>query len=158
MSIFWSRPPNLTTKEDIVITEKDLENVIQTKAAIYAASCSLAHSVNVEPKDFEQVILAGCLGNSLDIEKAITIGLLPDIPRERFVFIGNGSLAGARLITFSTELLDDSRSVAQMMTDVELNATVDYIKNYRAALSLPNGDATAFPSIIEKLKTGRLKN
>jgi uncharacterized 2Fe-2S/4Fe-4S cluster protein (DUF4445 family) len=141
------------TKEDIVITEKDLENVIQTKAAIYAAICSLGHSVSIEPKDFEQVILAGCLGNSLDIEKAITIGLLPDIARERFVFIGNGSVAGARLITFSTELLDDSRSIAQMMTDVELNATVDYIANYKAALSLPNSDVTAFPSIFEKLKT-----
>ena len=142
-----------STKNDIVITEKDLENVIQTKAAIYAAICSLGHSVSVEPKDFDQVILAGCLGNSLDIESAVTIGLLPDIPRERYVFIGNGSLAGARLITFSTELLDDSRSIAQMMTDIELNATVDYIRNYKAALSLPNSDPAAFPSVIEKLDT-----
>jgi uncharacterized 2Fe-2S/4Fe-4S cluster protein (DUF4445 family) len=141
-----------STGEDIVITEKDIENIIQTKGAIYAAAGSLARSVDLEPKDFEQVIVAGCLGNSLDIEKAITIGLLPDIPRERFVFVGNGSLSGARLITFSTDLLNDSRSVAQMMTDVELNASVNYIENYKAALSLPNSDAAAFPSVMEKIK------
>ena len=145
-----------TTGEDIVITERDIENIIQTKAAIYAACCSLGRNVNVEVKDFEQIIVAGCLGNSLDIEKAITIGLLPDIPRERFVCVGNSALTGARLITFSTELLDDSRSVTQMMTDVELNASVNYIDNYKAALSLPNSDARRFPLSHRKTKENRL--
>jgi uncharacterized 2Fe-2S/4Fe-4S cluster protein (DUF4445 family) len=140
------------TGEDIVITEKDIENIIQTKAAIYAASCSLGRNVNVEVKDFEQIIVAGCLGISLDIEKAITIGLLPDIPRDRFICVGNSALTGARLVTFSTEMLDDSRTVTQMMTDVELNATVNYIDNYKSALSIPNNDARSFPSIIAKIK------
>ncbi len=138
------------TAEDIVITEKDIENVIQTKAAIYAAICTLGRSVNLVPRDFELIILAGCLGSYLDIEKAITIGLLPDVPRERFALIGNGSLSGARLVTFSNELLDDSRSVAQMMTDVELNASLDYIENYKAALSLPNIEGKSLTSVIEK--------
>ncbi|HSW57103.1 MAG TPA: ASKHA domain-containing protein [Dehalococcoidales bacterium] len=138
-------------KQDIVITEKDIENIIKTKAAIYASACSLARSVDLAIRDFELYILAGCLSNSFDLENAITIGLLPDVPRERFVFIGNGSLTGARLVTYSTELLNDSRSVANMMTDVELNANLNYIENYRAALVLPNSELSHFPSVFEKL-------
>ena len=140
------------THQDIVITEKDIDKLIQAKAAIYAACCSLSQSVKVELSDFEQIILAGRFGSILNIEKAITIGLLPDVQRDRFVFVGNGSLSGTRLITFSTELLDDSRKVAHMMTDVELNDGNHYDENYSAALLLPHSDAKAFPSVIEKLK------
>jgi uncharacterized 2Fe-2S/4Fe-4S cluster protein (DUF4445 family) len=60
---------------------------------MYAGCHTLSHSVNIKCSDFEQFILAGNFGNCLNIEKAITIGLLPDIPRDRFVFIGNGSLS-----------------------------------------------------------------
>jgi uncharacterized 2Fe-2S/4Fe-4S cluster protein (DUF4445 family) len=131
--------------QDIVITEKDIDKIIQAKAATYAACCSLSHSVKVDLNDFEQIILAGRFGSILNIEKAITIGLLPDLPKDRFVFVGNGSLSGTRLVAFSTELLDDSRKVAHMMTDVELNDSNNYDDNYSAALLLPHADTKAFP-------------
>jgi uncharacterized 2Fe-2S/4Fe-4S cluster protein (DUF4445 family) len=137
--------------QDIVITEVDIDNLIRAKAAMYAGCHTLSRSVNVSCQDFEQVILAGNFGNSLSIEKAITIGLLPDIPRERFVFIGNGSLSGARLVNFSTDLLDESRKVAQMMTNIELSENNDFNNNYIAALFLPHTDDQDFPSIKKKI-------
>ncbi|MFC1979291.1 ASKHA domain-containing protein [Chloroflexota bacterium] len=137
--------------KDIVITTVDIDNLMRAKAAMYAGCQTLAKSVGVSCSDLERVIIAGNFGSSIDIEKAITIGLLPDIPRDRFIFIGNGSLLGARLTSFSTDMLDDARRVAKMMTNYELSENVDFMNNYMAALFLPHTNAGEFPSVREKL-------
>lgn len=142
--------------QDIVITEVDIDNLIRTKAAMYAGCHTLSKSVNIKFADLEQVILAGNFGSSLNIEKAITIGLLPDIPRDRFTFIGNASLSGARLVAFSTDILDDSRKVAQMITNIELSENPDFNHNYIAALFLPHTDQKAFPSVNPNLNCNNL--
>jgi uncharacterized 2Fe-2S/4Fe-4S cluster protein (DUF4445 family) len=140
------------TGQDITISEVDIDSLVRAKAAMYAGFTTLSRSVNIRPEDIQQVILSGNFGNSLDVEKAITIGLLPDIARDRFVFIGNGSLSGARMINFSIDLLNDTRTVAQMMTNIELSDNSDFSGNYIAALFLPNTDEKAFPSVNKKLK------
>lgn len=137
--------------KDIVITETDIDNLVRAKAAVYAGCQTLARSVGVKNSDFEQVIIAGAFGNHIDIERSITIGLFPDLPRDRFIFIGNGSLSGARLTSFSIDLLDDARRVAQMMTNLELSENVDFMNNYIAALFLPHTNAGEFPSVKKKL-------
>jgi uncharacterized 2Fe-2S/4Fe-4S cluster protein (DUF4445 family) len=98
------------------------------------------------------VIIAGTFGSNIDIENAITIGLLPDLPRDRFIFIGNGSLLGARLISFSSDLLGDGEKIAAMMTNFELSENADFMSNYMAALFLPHTNADEFPSV--NLKKG----
>ena len=140
------------TGKDIVITEVDIDNLIRAKAAMYAGCQTLARKVYVSNSDFEQVILAGNFGSSLDIEKAVTIGLLPDIPRDRFHFIGNGSLSGARLAAYSSDILRDSLKVSRMMTNVELSDNNDFTDNYIAALFLPHTDEKLFPSVSGRIK------
>jgi uncharacterized 2Fe-2S/4Fe-4S cluster protein (DUF4445 family) len=147
--------PETQIGRDIVITEVDIDNLIRAKAAMYAGCHTLSHSVSIDIADFEQVILAGNFGNSLNIERAITIGLLPDIPRERFAFIGNGSLSGARLVNFSNDMLNAARKVAQMMTNIELSENNDFNNNYVAALFLPHTDGRLFPSVMEKLSSSK---
>ena len=137
--------------KDIVITEVDIDNLMRAKGAMYAGFNTLANSVGTKLSDLEQVIIAGAFGSYIDVEKAIIIGLLPDLPRSRFIFIGNGSLLGARLTSFSTDLLDDARRVANMMTNFELSESVDFMNNYMAALFLPHTDADQFPSVKKKL-------
>ncbi|GAH83194.1 unnamed protein product, partial [marine sediment metagenome] len=56
------------------------------------------------------------------------------------------SLLGARLTSFSTDLLDDARRVTQMMTNLELSENVGFMNNYVAALFLPHTNAKEFPS------------
>jgi uncharacterized 2Fe-2S/4Fe-4S cluster protein (DUF4445 family) len=143
--------PESQIGKDIVITESDIDNLIRAKAAMYAGCHTLSHYVNIKCSDFEQVILAGNFGSSLNIDKAVTIGLLPDIPRDKFVFIGNSSLSGARLTSFSNDLAADAIRVAQMMTNIELSENVDFTENYIAALFLPHTDEKAFPSISARL-------
>jgi len=137
--------------KDIVITEVDIDNLIRAKAAMYAGCQTLAKSVGTTCSNLEQVIIAGAFGSHIDIEKAIIIGLFPDIPRDRFIFIGNGSLLGARLTSFSTDILDDTRGIAAMMTNFELSENVDFMNNYIAALFLPHTHAKEFPSVKKKL-------
>jgi len=132
---------------DIVITEIDIENLIRSKAALYAGCQTLIKSVGARCPNVEQVIIAGSFGSNINIENAITIGLLPDLPRDRFIFIGNGSLLGARLTSFSTDLLKDSQRIANMMTNFELSENVGFMENYVAALFLPHTNANEFPSV-----------
>jgi uncharacterized 2Fe-2S/4Fe-4S cluster protein (DUF4445 family) len=133
--------------KDIVITEVDLDNLIRSKAAMYAGYQTLARSISSDCAHMQQVILAGTFGCNIDIENAITIGLLPDLPRERFVFIGNSSLLGARLTSFSQDLLADGRKIAAMMTNIELSENAAFMDNYMAALFLPHTHAEDFPSV-----------
>ena len=143
--------PETQIGKDIVITEVDIDNLIRAKAAMYAGCQTLVKSVGLTCLNLEQVIIAGAFGSNIDIEKSITIGLLPDLPVDRFIFIGNGSLLGARLTSFSTDLLDDARRVASMMTNLELSENIDFTDNYVAALFLPHTNADEFPSISNKL-------
>jgi len=143
--------PETQIGKDIVITEVDIDNLIRAKAAMYAGCQTLVKSVGLTCPSLEQVIIAGAFGSNIDIEKAITIGLLPDLPVDRFTFIGNGSLLGARLTSFSRDLLDDARRVANMMTNFELSENIDFMNNYVAALFLPHTNSGEFPSVSKKL-------
>ena len=146
-----AKAPKTQINKDIVITEVDIDNLIRAKAAMYAGCQTLVTSVGMTCQDIEQVIIAGVFGSHLNIEKAITIGLLPDLPPDRFVFIGNGSLLGARLTSFSTDMLDDARRVAKVMTNFELSENAAFMNNYVAALFLPHTNGNEFPSVIKRL-------
>ncbi len=153
-----ARAAETQTGSDIVITEVDIDNLMRAKAAMYAGCQTLSKSVGISCSDFDQVIIAGAFGSNIDVKRAITIGLLPELPEERFIFIGNGSLLGARLTSFSTDLLDDARRVAQMMTNLELSENVDFMNNYVAALFLPHTNAGEFPGVSKRLARGSNNN
>lgn len=147
--ICWA--PETQIGKDIVITEADIDNLIRAKAALFAGCQTMVNSVGITCHDFEQVIIAGAFGSHIDVEKGIIIGLFPDIPREKFTFVGNGSLNGARLTSFSTDLMDDARTVARMITNFELSENTDFMKDYIASLFLPHTQMELFPSVREKL-------
>jgi len=153
-----ARAAETQTDKDVVITEIDIENLMRAKGAMYAGCQTLSNSVGINCADFEQVIIAGAFGSHINIERAITIGLLPDLPLEKFIFIGNGSLLGARLTSFSRDLLDDAREVAQMMTNLELSENPDFMNNYVASLFLPHTNAKEFPAVAKKLRQRQHSN
>ena len=137
--------------EDIALTEIDVENLIRTKAAIYAGCKVLLDSVGLRFEDLEQIIIAGGFGHHLDLEKAIFIGLLPEIDIEKFIFVGNGSLLGARLLSFSKNLLKETERIALMMTNLELSHHPTFMNEFVAAMFLPHTDSSAFPQVMGRL-------
>jgi uncharacterized 2Fe-2S/4Fe-4S cluster protein (DUF4445 family) len=143
------------TGADLVITEVDIDNLMRAKAAMYAGYVTLLQSVGLSISSLEQVVIAGAFGSFIDAERAITIGLLPEIPLDRFLFIGNGSLLGARLISFCNEMLDDGERVCRMMTNVELSENPAFMDNYMAALFLPHTNEAEFPGVSARLAGGK---
>ncbi len=139
------------TGADIVITEVDIENLMRAKAAMYAGYVTLLQSVGLSMGNIEQVVIAGAFGSFIDVERAVTIGLLPELPLDRFLFIGNGSLLGARLISFCNEVLDDGERISRMMTNIELSESSSFMDNYIAAMFLPHTHGEEFPEVSRRL-------
>jgi uncharacterized 2Fe-2S/4Fe-4S cluster protein (DUF4445 family) len=132
---------------EIVITEADVDNLVRAKGAIYAGIATLLESVALEWEDIEQVFVAGGFGKYLRIEQAQAIGLFPEVDVDKFTFVGNGSLLGARLVSFSKDMLKAAEQVALMMTNVELSDNQSFMDHYMAAMFLPHTDMTRFPAM-----------
>lgn len=141
--------------KDIVLTEADLNNLLRAKAAMFAGYTTLLEHTGLSFNDCHEIFIAGNFGNTLDIENAITIGLLPDIDRDKFKFVGNASLYGAALVTKSSELLHDAELVAKMLTNVEFWDNPVFMEYYLASMFLPHTDAEKFPSVAERLRRFR---
>lgn len=144
--------PDTAIGKDIVLTEADIDNVLRAKAAIYAGCRVLLENVGLDIHDIERVIIAGGFGHYIGLEKAKTIGLLPDIPDDKFLFVGNGSLLGARLACLSYELGREAKAIAQGMTNIELSASPRFMDEFMAAMFIPHTDEHAFPEVLKKLR------
>ena len=101
-------------------------------------------------EDIKHFYIAGAFGAHLDIEKAIFFGLLPDLKREVFKFIGNSSLTGARLFLLSADNRTKCDEIAKKMTSFELSVEPGYMDEYVSALFLPHTDLSLFPSVKMK--------
>ncbi len=132
---------------DIALRQADLENLIRDKAALYAGSRILLANAELSFEDIYEILIAGNFGQSLAIEQAVRIGLLPDIPHERIRFIGNSSLAGARAALLSRQAWQHAREIASSITCLELTTEPRYFEEYTAALFLPHTDLSLFPSL-----------
>jgi uncharacterized 2Fe-2S/4Fe-4S cluster protein (DUF4445 family) len=142
-----SRAPENALNQDIVLTEVDLDNILRAKAAMFSGYTCLLDKIGLTVHSLDRVIIAGAFGSFINLDHAVTIGLLPDIPREKFSFIGNSSLKGARLAALDRTLFERSREIARSMTNVELSEDPSYMDNFMAALFLPHTRRELFPSV-----------
>jgi uncharacterized 2Fe-2S/4Fe-4S cluster protein (DUF4445 family) len=133
--------------EDIMLTEVDVDNLMRAKAAIFAGFTVLADSVGVPMDTVEQVLIGGGFGQYINVEKAIQIGLLPDMPWERFQFLGNTSLKGAYLALLDHKNKDRIDEIAGKMTYIELSADNRFFDAFTSAMFLPHTDSKLFPSV-----------
>ncbi len=132
---------------DIVVTEVDIENIKCAKAAIYAACSILLKKLDLSFKDVDKFLIAGGFGTFIDVDKAISIGLLPDIKKNKFVFIGNSSLVGSREVLLSYDAMKKAETVARKMTYIELSVENSYMDEYVSALFFPHTNIDLFPTI-----------
>ncbi|MEE9585068.1 MAG: ASKHA domain-containing protein, partial [Candidatus Brocadiales bacterium] len=142
------------TGADIVITQADIENLIRSKAAVYAAVSTLIDSMDLNITDIDRVYLAGGFGNYLDIDNTITIGMLPEMPPHKICFIGNSSLAGARLSLLSKEAFGRVREIASKMTYFDLMGNPAFMDKFISANFLPHTNPDEFPHVYRALAGG----
>ncbi len=137
--------------KDIAITEADIKNIIRTKAAVYASCSVLLKTMNYTFDDLDRIYIAGGFGNYIDMKKAILLGLFPDMPLEKFEFIGNGSLGGARLALLSKDMREEAERIYKRMTYIELSVNNMFYNEFTSALFLPHTDLNLFPTVKEAL-------
>jgi uncharacterized 2Fe-2S/4Fe-4S cluster protein (DUF4445 family) len=135
---------------DIVLTETDIQNLIRSKGSVFMAAECLLDYVNARFEDIRHVYIAGGFGSHVRVPRAIDIGLLPDLPEDRFLYIGNGSVQGAREALLSCEAMRYAERVAGMMTYVELSTYPKYMNEYSSTLFLPHTDIERFPSVLRR--------
>jgi uncharacterized 2Fe-2S/4Fe-4S cluster protein (DUF4445 family) len=133
--------------KDIAITHVDVDNLLRAKAAIYAGFTILANSVGIPLEWAEQVLIGGSFGKYINVEKAIDIGLLPDLPWERFQFLGNTAVRGAYLALLDRQARARVREIASRMTYIELSADNTFYEAFMSALFLPHTDLSRFPTV-----------
>ncbi len=137
--------------DEIVINEVDIDNLIRTKAAIFAGVKTLIEEVGLATSDLEEIILAGAFGSFIDLDASISIGLLPEISPDKVKYIGNGSLLGARMNALSNHIRHDVSGVVARMTSFELSEMPGYHHQYVASLFLPHTDMSLFPEVAQRL-------
>jgi uncharacterized 2Fe-2S/4Fe-4S cluster protein (DUF4445 family) len=134
--------------QDVVITHVDIDNLLRAKGAIYAGYSILADSVGVPMDWIEQMLIGGSFGKYINVEKAVQFGLLPDMPWERFQFLGNTSVRGAYYALLDRDARLRIDDIAARMTYVELSADNSFYEAFMSALFLPHTDLAKFPTVV----------
>ncbi len=132
------------TGKDIELNEGDLDNFIRAKAAIFSAIRTMLKSLAMSVDDIDRVIIAGGIGSGINIEKAISIGMLPMIPTDKYSYIGNSSLTGACAMLISDDAVDKVFDIGRNMTYIELSTEPGYMDEFLAACFLPHTDHRLF--------------
>ncbi len=140
---------------DITLQEPDIDNLIRAKGAIYSGCMTLLKEVGLSIPDLDRIIIAGGFGSYIDLEKAITIGLLPEMDTSKISYLGNGSLLGAKMSSLNNQIRRDVVEVVKKMTNFELSETPSYMDNYVASLFLPHTDLNLFPRVSARIKQNR---
>jgi len=133
--------------QEIVITQVDIDNLIRSKAGVFASIKVLMEATQTTSEDLEAVYLAGGFGNFLNIQQAVNIGMLPDVPLEKMCFVGNTSIAGAKTVLLSRKALETAEKIAEGMTYFDLMSHPGYMDEFTKANFLPHTDLSLFPSV-----------
>jgi uncharacterized 2Fe-2S/4Fe-4S cluster protein (DUF4445 family) len=125
---------------DLYFSDTDLKKLLRTKAAIQAAIRTLLSALEIEEGAIEKVIIAGRLGEAINVQNAVAIGMLPSLPAGRFDYLGNGSLWGANLLLLSQEKRNEVEKIANRMTYLDLSTHPAYMDEFIASLFIPHTD------------------
>lgn len=137
--------------EDIAVSQVDIDNLMRTKGAMNAAVGFLLESVGLEMKDIKKFYSAGAFGQYVDVESAITIGLYPDLDRDKMKSLGNSSLEGARQVLLSLAKKKEIEKIADNITYFELNINQDFMNKFVGSKFIPHTNLDYYPSVKAKL-------
>jgi len=111
---------------EVGITQKDIREIQLAKGAIAAGAQILLDTAGKKPDDIKNVYLAGAFGNYIDIENAVRISILPDVPRDRIKPVGNSAGAGACLILNGPSLWETAADIIKKAEHIELANHKDF--------------------------------
>ncbi len=144
--------------EDIIFTESDVKNLIYSKGAVYSGFTTLLNEAGLDFSMVERMVITGGFGQYLNIEKAIYIGLLPDMERSRFAYLGNSSIVGAYMALLSDRYRKEAQAICNNMTYIDFSSNPRYMDEFTSALFLPHTNLDMFPSVVDRDNTRAVAN
>ena len=126
----------LTENKDqkVILTQEDIRQTQLAKAAIRAGITLLQKKIRLSDMDIEKVLLAGAFGNYIRAESAIAIGLLPGIPAERIIFVGNAACSGAQMLLLSEKARAKAKILAEKIEYIEIANQKDFTDVYAESM------------------------
>ena len=150
--VVYAWPGESAAGEELIFSQLDIFKFMDTKAAANTMVSFLLEALGIEAQQIQRIYTAGAFGTYLNLESAITIGLYPDLPRERFVQVGNGSLKGAGMLLQQAELLPVAENIIDTIVYLSLGEATDFLYKMSAAKFLPHTDLSLYPTVMEKMK------
>ncbi len=134
------------------ISQADLDSLIRSKAAMFTILETLTATMGLALEEMPAFLVAGTFGSFIDPRSAITIGMLPDLPLERFQSLGNSSLGGATLVLTQRAALRHVDAIRDGITYMELNVNQEFMNRFSAAKFIPHTNPSRFPSVKPPLR------
>ena len=137
--------------QPLYFSQTDIRQYLDTKAAAYTMVECLMETAGVTTDDLEHLYLSGAFTAHSDLESAITIGIFPDIPREKYCVLSNTSLDGARILLLDRSRLQEVRELSENIYCVQFASIPDFLIRMQAAKFIPHTDISRYPSIQARL-------
>ena len=134
-------------RRDLMISQADLDSLIRSKAAMYTILETITGTMGLALAELPAFYVAGTFGVFIDPVSAVTIGMLPDLPAQRFKPLGNSSLEGAARVLTHPGVLAEIDRIRDGITYLELNVNQDFMNRFSAARFLPHTNRDLFPSV-----------
>lgn len=135
------------TGRALTLSQPDIDALIRSKAAMYTILTTLSRTMNVPLTAIRRFYMAGTFGSYIDARSAVVLGMIPDLPRETYVSLGNTSIEGATLALCSRAAQREAAAVRGRITYLELNVNQEFMNRFSAARFLPHTDRSLFPSV-----------
>jgi len=139
------------TGQALTLSQPDIDSLLRSKAAMHTILITITKMINLPMNDLKKFYIAGTFGSYIDPESAITIGMIPDLPLETFVPLGNTSLNGATKAVLSAEAHNEAYLIRDQITYIELNVNQEFMNSFSASKFIPHTDIDRFPSVKARI-------
>lgn len=140
------------SENPLYFSQTDIEQYLDTKSAAYTMVECLMESAGIRAEDLSHCYLSGAFPAHSDLESAITIGIFPDLPREKYSVLRNSSLDGARKVLLDHSQLAEAKQLLENIYCVQFASIPDFLVRMQAAKFIPHTDMNRFPTVQEHLQ------
>lgn len=152
MAAVYAEAEESAPGKPLYFSQTDIYQYIDTKAAAYIMVECLLETAGVDAAELAHCYLSGAFAAHSDLESAITIGIFPDLPREKYSCINNTSLEGARILLLDRSRLGEPEQLAESIYCVQFASIPDFIVRMQAAKFIPHTDMERYPTVMAKLE------
>ncbi len=123
--------------DDIYVTEEDVAAVMKAKAASYAGIMTLMKEADADIGNISKIVLSGSFGIFINADNAISLGMLPEVDRDKINYLGNASMTYARNVLLSEDIRNRADEVRKIIKAIDFNNGT-YKEEFDNAYHIPN--------------------